>query len=56
LKEDIEFLRAEIQDLGQQYEKEEDINIKLQLQRQIREKRSQLARLRTRAKSLGCSM
>ena len=56
LKEDIEFLRAEIQDLVQEYEKEEDINIKLRLQRQIREKRSQLARLRTRAKSLGCNM
>jgi hypothetical protein len=56
LKDSIDALELDIQDLEHDLEMEEDLARKQRLLRQIREKRSQLARLRTRAKILGCNV
>jgi hypothetical protein len=56
LKEDIKGLTVEVQHLDQQLENEEDESIRLELQREIREKRSQRGILRRRAQSLGCNI
>jgi hypothetical protein len=56
LKKEITLLTAEIQNLNQQLMGEDDVNIRLELQREIREKRSQAGILRWRAQSLGCNV
>jgi concanavalin A-like lectin/glucanase superfamily protein len=54
LRTDIELLTGEIQYLQEELESEEDINRKLRIQREIREKRLRRSQLRKQAQDLGC--